>query len=417
VAQTVANFGSVMKDVWTSSKLEKQFYDENPLLDRIEKTSRFTIGQQAQVPIHKGRSGGYSVKSSAGGTLNAADEQKVDQAVYTLSYNYQQVSLETGVLNQGAGGNQSVASAMDLEVTGAIADMRKQVMRQAVSNGDARIANFTTTTATTPLNLDPTGYGYDAIVRGWIYPGLQVDIGTAANEVLRADGYFITAVSEDATTPTITVSTTDGGSAASLTTASTDFLSIKDARAGTTSNEMNGLRSIAGSNTTVVGGINPATAGEEFWKPAYVDTTTTTISLDLLLTLRRKVEQKTGARSPVIATSLDQYANLESLLQNQVRFSNPGKLGVNDATLNVNGVDVLAVNDIPARELYCLNLDDMFILTGKFSKPTWMSDIEGAGGRLRWAQGATNLVDSVVYALNLGISRRNSMAAAIGLTA
>lgn len=411
MAQTVANFGDVMKDVWTSSKLEKQFYDDNPLLDRIERTNRFTIGAQAQVPIHKGRSGGFSVKTAAGGTLNAADEQKVDQAVYTLSYNYQQVSLETGVLNQGGGGNQSVASALDLEITGAVADMRKQIQRQAVSNGDALIAKCVAGANNTTVLLDPTGYGYDAIVRGWLYPGLLVDVGTTANEVAVGDGVEITAVTESSSAPALTVS-------ANVNETANDYVSVKDARAGAVSNEMNGLRTIAGSTTSGIGGLDPDNAGEEFWQPAYVDTTTTTVSLDLLLTLRRKVEQKTGARSPVIATSLDQYANIEALLQNQVRFTNPGKLGVNNATLEVNGVEVLAVPDIPARELYAINLDDMFILTGKYSKPTWMSDIEGGGaGHLRWSQGATNLVDAVVYALQLGIRRRNSHAAAIGLTA
>ena len=38
-------------------------------------TSR--IGEKAIVPIHKGRSGGYTSTTSAGGSLNPADEQKV----------------------------------------------------------------------------------------------------------------------------------------------------------------------------------------------------------------------------------------------------------------------------------------------------------------------------------------------------
>lgn len=427
MAQTVANLADVMKEVWSSDRLEKQFYDENPLLDRFERKKFPTIGKQVQVPIHKGRSGGYSVKSAAGGTLNAADEQKVDQALYTLSYHYQQVSIETGALNQADGGAHSIPDSTELEMTGAIADMRKQAMRQAVSNGDALIAQCTTTSNTTPVNLLSTGYGYDALVRGWLYPGLPVDVGTTANEVLRADGHFITAVSEVAATPTITLSTTDGGSAANLTTASTDFISIKDARSGTTSNEMNGLRQIFGSNSLGVGGLDPDNAGEEFWKPAEVVTASagsapygsgaTSVSLDLLRHLRMKIHQKTGSdKGTLIITSIKQYGAVESLLENQVRFTNPDSLSAGNATVKWGGNELLQVPDVPDRELYVVDPDSIKIATGSISKPTWMSDLEGSGGKLRWAQGATNFVDAVVYPFNLGITRRNGGGAAIGLT-
>lgn len=410
MAQTVANFADVMKEVWTSDRLEKQFYDENPLLDRLTRTNKFTIGKQAQVPVHKGRSGGYSVKSSAGGTLNAADEQKVDTAIYTLSYHWFQISIETGALNQAGGGKQSVANAKNLEIEGAVADLSRQATRQAVGNGDALIAQCAAGAANTTVLLSTTGYGYDAIARGWLYSGLLVDIGTAANEVAVADGVEIISVNESSTAPSFVAS-------ASVTETANDFVSIKDARSGTTSNEMNGLRTIAGSTTSAIGGLAPGNAGEEFWAPAHVDTTTTTVSLDLLLTLRRRVHQKTGKAATMIVTSLDQAANIESLLQNQVRYTNPNDLKVNNATLNVNGQELMALPDVPARELYCITPEDMLVVTGTYNKPTWVSDIEGAGGSLRWSQGATNFVDAVTYPFNIAIRRRNSHAAAISLTA
>lgn len=420
-SSTVSAFTDVYKEAWTQDRLAKQFYDENPLLERAEKFSTTVIGKQAQVPIHKGRAGGYSVKSSAGGTLNNADYQKVDQAAYTLSYPYQQVSIETGALNQGTGGNQSVVAQLDLEIEGAINDMKKQAMRQVVGNGDALIAEFTTTTATTPLNLKTPangGKGYDAIVRGWLVPGQQVDIGTTANEVSVADGYFVTAVSEDETTPTVTVSTTYGGSAASLTTAAGDYISIKDARAATTSNETNGLRNIV-SATGALGGLNPATTGEEFWKAAYVDTTTTVLSLDLLMTLRRKVHQKTGTDTGKLwLMSIKQYSVLEQILQNQVRFTNPDSLKAGNASLSWAGGEILQYPDLLDSDVYCITESDLIHITGdRIKKPTWMSDIQGTNTGLIWAQGATNFVDAITYPQQFGVSRRNSHAAAKGLTA
>jgi hypothetical protein len=412
MAQTVANFTDVLKEVWTQDRLERQFYDENPFLDRLEKTNKYTIGKQAQVPIHKGRAGGTSIFSSAGGTLNAADEQKVDQASYTLSYNWQRVDLQFGVLNQGDGGTHSVAAALDLEVEGAIADQRKSVMRQAVSNGDALIAQCTTGGSGSVCNLLATGYGYDAIVRGWLYPELLVDVGTTADEVAISDGVRITAVSEDATTPSITLSTAPTGED------TTHYVSVANARSGTTSNEMNGLRQIAGSTTAALGGLDPDTAGEEFWKPAQVDSSTTVLSLDLLLTLQRNVFQKGGKFGTYVLTSPKQLQNIYSQLQSQVRFTGDKQLEAGGVqSVSWNNMAINAFPDVPDRELYMLTIEDFLIVTGAYSKPTWASDIEGSNKGLTWTQGATNFQDAVVYALNLGVKRRNTHSAATALTA
>lgn len=411
MAATVAAYADVMKEVWTADRLEKQFYDKNPFLDRVEKTSRFHTGDKAVVPIHKGRSGGYSVKPAAGGALNGADEQQVDRAEYNYTHHYFEVELESAAIEQTDGKALSVANVIDTEVTGAVADLRKQITRQAFGNGDALIAQCDTTSSSTTIELLSTGYGYDALERGWLYAGLKVDIGTTANEVAIADGVTITSVNESSSDPDIVVS----GSAVSTT--SSHYVSIKDARSGTTSYEMNGLRTIAGSTSTAIGGLDPDTAGEEFWKPAHVDTTTTALSLDLLLTMQRKVHQKTGGNPTFVITSLAQQQGFYQLLQNQTRFAGEAKLGAgNVGGVSWNGLTVEAQPDVPTRELYMVTIEDLFLVAPP-GGPKWMSDIEGAGGRLRWKQGFTSFVDAVAYRPQLACKRRNSHAAAIGLTA
>jgi hypothetical protein len=410
--QTVANLADVTKEVWTSSRLEKQFYNENPLLDRMERTSKFTIGNAASVPIHKGRAGSASILSSAGGTLNAADAQKVDKAQYTLSYQYHQVEIQLGAINQTAGTNNSAVSAVNLEVEGAVDDLRKQAMRQVVGDSTGRIAEFTTSGSGVVLNLvTPAngGRGYDAIVRGHIVPGQLVDIGSAASPTSVASARTVVSVSENSTTPTVTIS------GANVTTAAGDFISIAGARSGSSTFELNGLRGLI--STAAAGGLNPATTGEEFWTPAQVDSTSTSLSLDLLLGYRQRVNQKTGKKANTIVTSLKQQANFESLLQNQVRFSDPSKLSAGDATLNWNGTEFMGLPDVYDTDLFMLTIEDFIIVTGgEISKPTWVSDIEGAGGRLRWTQGTTKFADALTYPFQLGVKRRNSHVAATSLT-
>ena len=70
--------------------------------------------------------------------------------------------------------------------------------------------------------------GINAVARGWLYVGLPVDVGTTANEVSLIDGELITAVGTVAD-PKITVTTSVS------TTAGTHFVSLKNARSGTSS--------------------------------------------------------------------------------------------------------------------------------------------------------------------------------------
>jgi hypothetical protein len=408
-AETVANLSDLLKEVWTQDRLEGQFYSEHRFLDRIEKTNKYTIGRQAQVPVEISLPGGTSTKTATGGALNTADALHVDRADYTLSYVYQQVSLEVAALNQADSvGDRSTVDAADQTVTSNVLALRKEINRQVVSNGDALIAKCLAGAANTTVLLDPALYGADAISRGWIRPGMLVDIGTAANEVAVADGVSVVSVTESDTAPAFVAS-------ASVTETANDFVSVKDNRSGTTSSETSGLRTIVGSASSTVGTIVPS--AQASWQPATVDTTTTTVSLDLLLLLQRKVYQKTGKWPTYVTTSPKQCAALYALFQNQVRFEgdNTAAGGVDGFTWNK--MQINADPDIPDKELYMLSIEDFLVVTGgKIGKPTWMSDIEGAGGRLRWTQGNTTFVDAVVYPLQLAIKRRNSHAAAIGLS-
>jgi hypothetical protein len=73
VAQTAGNLAGIAKQVYTQDELEKQFYFDAPVLDRIEKTNKYTIGREAVVPIWSYFGGGTTVLGSAGGSFNPDD--------------------------------------------------------------------------------------------------------------------------------------------------------------------------------------------------------------------------------------------------------------------------------------------------------------------------------------------------------
>jgi hypothetical protein len=207
----------------------------------------------------------------------------------------------------------------------------------------------------------------------------------------------------------------------SITTANgTHFVYIANPNSTTAANpETNGLRNLV-ATTGAVGGINPSTAGQEFWKAAQRDTSTTVLSLDLLLSLQRNVLQQSGQYYTDVWTSYKQQANLYSLLQNQVRYTGDLAIGagaVDQVTWNNNKIS--AYPDILDSDLYVLTLSDFVRVHGSIDSPTWLSDVFAGGGgqKFQWAQGATNGVDAVVYPYQVGLQRRNTSAGATGLTA
>lgn len=416
-SQTIANLAAVMKDMWTSPRIQKQFYNQNPLLKMLREAAGTKVdgmGLQAQVPIHTQRAAGYTSVGAAGGSLNPPTPQSVNQAVFTMVYHWFQVSLETAVLNQTEGDARSIVAGKDLEMQGAIDDVSKQVSRQFARNGDGVLAELATGASNVIVPLLPPadgGHGYDAIVRGHIYPGMPVDIGTMTDTDALVTASTITAVNESPTAPSITIGT------AIAPTAGTHFVFWANPNSTTDANpEVNGLENIVGDGT--FGGINPATAGNEYWK-AYVDNTTTSFSIDMALALQLRIFQKGGSYDSKVITSAQQMANFYSLLQNQVRFTGDMKMGAGGVGglvgLDWNGVGVNVIPDVYNADWFHIQPEDLVMIRGAIKEPTWVSDLEGAGGDIRWVQNTTGFQNAVVWPFNIGAQKRNRMAAAKNL--
>jgi hypothetical protein len=177
---------------------------------------------------------------------------------------------------------------------------------------------------------------------------------------------------------------------------------------------------MAGSASSSVGGLDPDTTGEEFWQPAKVDTTTTVFSLDLASSLSRACRQKAGnGKGDYVLTSLKQEENFYLLLQNQVRFAGEGNMGAGNAEgPKWKGMSINAEPFILDQDWYCLTLSDIVMVTGQgITKPTWASELQGTNKGMQWVPDTTSFRDGVVWPFQIGLSRRNSHAAAIGLTA
>lgn len=417
MAQTATSIAPLLKRAWTSDRIQKQFEAENNPLPRLESVKGTMIGEQAQTPIWNNRSAAYTSVGPAGGQLNPAKNQQVTKATWTLVYSWFQIALEASALMQATGSNvQSVIAAKDLEIEGAIENTRHNVVRELVTNGDGIVAACDTTSSSNTIKLVPAAgegqyYGYSALVRGWLFPGQTVDIGTTADTDALTTAATITAVNMSETAPTITI---DGSAIA--TTKGTHFVYIPNPNSTTAANpEINGMRQMF-NDTGAVGGLNPSTAGQESWA-SYRDTSTTVLSLDLLLGLSRRVRQNSNKSETDMWFGYKQEANYYNLLQNQIRFSGDGNLGAGEVgKAKWNGMVPAAFADILDTDVFLFNRADLVRITGGGpDKPQWASDIQGGNQGSLWSQGTTQFVDALVWPLQVGLQRRNTAAAATAL--
>jgi hypothetical protein len=418
MAQTPTTLSSVLKERWTDDKIQKQWLADDTPLSRLEAMKGTMIGKQAQTPIWGDlNSGGFTGIGAGGGNLNTATNQATQQAVWTLVYQYMPISLEVSTINQATSNLQTVISGKNLEIEGAIATVRNQGTRQFVTNGDGKVAACGTsggTSTTVPLTAaasEGAAYGWSSLIRDWLRPGAVVDIGTTSDTDALVTAGAVTAVNESPTAPAIVTTTCDA-------TAGTHFVYIANPNSATAANpETNGLRNIA-NTSGALGGLNPATAGQEFWTAAKRDTSTTVLSLDLVLSLNQQILQRTGKQNVDTLTGTKQQMNFYSLLQNQVRFPGDLKLGAG----NVEGVTWgnTTINVYPAildTDWFVVNFDDFRRITGDITKPTWFSELAGMTQGQIPTLGSTALGDQLVFSYQVGVGRRKGTAAATALSA
>lgn len=395
MAATLTAYNDALKRVYTQDRLEDRLYNENPFLDKLGKSSRVSIGEVARVPLHVSRNGGFTVLPGAGGNLNAAGEQGISKAEYGYTHQHQQIQIQGSVLDQASGNANTVADVLETEVSGALDDLRKQITRQLFQDGSAKIVACGTTSSSTTVTLNSTE-GVEVLERGWLFPGQIIDIGTAASEASLADAKTITAVSESG--PSITIS----GSA--ISTTSSNFVSIANARSGATSYEANGLRNLV-STSASFGGVDPSTYS--WWKAANVDTSTTTLTLEAMLTQEQKINQR-GSKADFVLTGLKQSRKFYQLLQNQVRFASDSSLsaGAQDVP-KWNNLEIHRHPDCYDEDMYFGSFKNLFVVAT--AKPSWQSDVTG-GEILSWIQGTDSYGAKLTYRFNLGTNRRNAFA-------
>lgn len=393
--QNANAFLAAMKDTMLSDSIENSVFVGSDLLDqftRLEPTAEH--GDVVRVTVRTGLSGGFSPVSREGSAeLNEGTNVVTKRANYNYSHNWFDVIIESAVIDESATSALAVATAVETERAGAVDSIKRQLQRGLFSDGTGKIS-LVKDTAGNSNEITLLGDGPNALKRGHLYPGLKIDIGTAADEDSIVAGAEITAVDieEEKITIDSEVDTEDS---------TTHYVSIANARSGATSYEIDGLEAML--TATEYGEISSATVPT--WA-AYKNEVAQDISTSVLYELEDEIFQSSGESMDWCISSAKQIRILLEELVPQIRYTGGdagAKTGQSRSGLTTpEGVKIERHFDCLDRQLFGLRKKDLGSVRHK-AGPQWASP-----EMIRHQEGTTRYRGDLVWRLNTALLRRNT---------
>lgn len=360
MAQNLTNFDDILKNDYLQP-IREQVYNSFVLLKRLEKNEEDVGGKKAIVPLHTTRNSGVGARAD-GGTLPTAGQQGYENAEYTCAYNYGRIEITGPTIKASRNNKYAFVRAVDSEVQGMTNDLKNDLNRQVHGDGTGVLAL---------VNGDPgtdTALTVDTPNAMYFHKGMYIDIvdpsSTTAGDARAAGAGLL--VSAKASSTVLTMS-----AALDASIADND----KVCRKGSYLLEMMGLKGIVGTTGTI-GGINRATAGNEYWKANASSNSGTLrkLTLDLMQEVWDLTEDE-GGDITLLLTSRPVRRKYLSLVRADGRFVNTLKLDGGFSALEYNeSALVVDKHCLPNRIYY---LDESTIELYRMSDMDWM-DEDGA---------------------------------------
>jgi hypothetical protein len=407
---TLNTLSDILKEYYLGPVAE-QLNNEVLLLARLNAVSEDLVGKRAYVPLHTSRSGGIGARAESA-ELPASGNQVYDKAVYDLKYLYGRVRVTGPSMAKTKNEAGAFLQALKSELDGIRNDLQKDLARQVYGDGTAKVAQCATSTTTTTIKLATAGAltGKEAIRKGQLYPGMRIDIGTAAD----VDGVAANRriVSVNYANDEIVI---DG---ANITTSSSNLIYRAgsgvdgvDTAAGSRSSEIDGLKRIVSTSATAFGEIDPTASGKGFWDNKRLGSIGA-IALDDLQQGMNLIRLE-GRMPSVMITTLGVQREIYDLLQDQVQYINPESLNyaAGFRTLSYAGMPIISDIDAPYGNLYMLDEADVKV----FSDQDWHF-LDADGQTLRQVANFDAFEAVMTRYMNLGVTRRNTHIVLSGIT-
>jgi hypothetical protein len=399
IGAAISTVSNILKDMYLPPVVE-QLNNEVLFSQLLETSSKELFGNQAVVPLHTGRSGGIGARDEDE-DLPDAGFQPYAKAVYDLKFLYGRVRVTGPSMAKTRSEVGAFLEVLKGELDGLRADLKKDLARQFYGSGDGKLATCGVSVATNDVLLGSD----EALRKGQIYKGIRVTIGTAANvdSVTGGSEAYREVTAVNVGTKTITI---DG---AVVTTAATDFVfrhkSVKDGGV----KEIMGISGIVPTAANSLGGINAATAGNEYWDNLR-DTTGGALAQDNMIKAWNQVKIAGGDVSHMITSYGIQRAYF-NLLQSQVRYSEPTRLKGGFEALDFMQKPLIADLDAPFGKIFFIDTKWLKIFTNR----DWHF-LDKDGDVLKWVQNRDAWQAVLARYLNMGATRRNTLMVMSGLT-
>ncbi len=382
--QDTTNIDVLLIETYTDKRLQKLVEDDQSVLGLLTQNKKRTgRGGEARTPLHSGgnKSGNYRAE---GEDLLAAGRQRTAQATWTVKSAHARISISDEAMERAQGDPEALVDIVDFEAMNAVNDLKNMVVGAIYTPNAGFLCQCGTTSTSTTVVLEPVT-GFWALVNGHLDIGSTVDIGTTAAEDDKAASVTVTGVSVSATAPTITIS------GSTISTTSADYVSIADNRADTASKEVNSFSTIIGTGTLG----NLTTSSEPRWK-SYVDSSTTTVSLELVQALNSYVLRWTKKDVERFETGVTRFDELYRQLRTEHRWAEDAQANYGStAAVKYKGTQIHQCPECPETQL--LALSPSFFRWIETGGPYWGQQKHGSGkilhsqdspaastGRLTW---------------------------------
>lgn len=366
----------ILKEVYEGDLVD-QLQEEEVAMKRIETSADGVFqdagGKYVRFPIRTQRNHGISYRPE-NTQIAAAGQQGTLQTQETLKYGYGRLRLTGQVMDLADGNPKAFMDAAEMEIEGLKNDVTRDNNRIAWGGLPA---GFTTTSGTGVISQlsaqSSASTTVTAPLRDVIEVGMVIDIIDSSGNVLAGcTGITVTAVATNELSFTVNTA---------VTAANSSFI----VRTGDWNMEPYGLSALyAGSGS--MHGINPSTAGNEVWKAAEDDATTTTLTEPAMIKKCHSIRRKGGGYPSVIFCSLGVQRTYFNLLTSLRRYNEPTTWTGGLVGLKFNGGkgDIPVVEDIdcPSNSMYLIDEKQIKI----YSNQDWQFD-DHDGNMFKWVSG------------------------------
>lgn len=366
----------------------EELNNATPLYNYVKKTSRGFDGRNFVIATHGRRNQQIGAQALTGTTIPTAANQAqegYDNATWTPNMLVGVIKISEALMEVSKTNEGSFVRALRSETEGMAKNFATDFDRQLFGDGTGALTACGTTTASTSVTVASTA---------------QLHVGEGIDVVVTATGATSTgAVGRYVSS--ITSSTVFVISGAAITTDST----FSVYRAGSRTNEINGLQNIVKASGALAG-LDPATAGQEYWQAALVDSSTTAIAEKVIQkAYDAPQEQKYGGggKPNLVIGTFGTRRAYQDLLQSLKRFTAaPTRLVGGFEALDYNGIPFFVDRFCTAKYIYLLDTSHLFLF--QTGPADWM---QADGKILKWDQ-ALGYTGVYRWVVNFGTDARNA---------